>query len=443
MSRIVPTALAALLPAAVVVAVTAHAIPPNRDPARAHPAGGATAGQDRDRRAASADGTASLASPVAPLDAPPPAGSAQPQLSTAPDGTVLLSWLEPATDGSTRFRFARHDGRRWSEPRTIAEGRDFFVNWADVPSVIQLASGRLAAHWLQKSGPGAYAYDVRLRTSDDGGSRWSYAITPHRDGTQTEHGFVTLFEAADGGLGLVWLDGRAMKEGGHGDHGAGAGAGAMTLRATTLSERLVLGPDVPVDARVCECCPTAAVRTGDGVLVAYRDRGDTEIRDIFVSRHADGRWRPGVAVHADGWVMPACPVNGPTLSAGPGGVALAWFTAEGDEPRTMLAFSSDAGTTWGPPLRVDDGVSLGRLDSEMLPDGSVLVSWIEFAQGRSEVRARRVAPDGTRDRSFVVTGIGAGRASGYPRMARSGRRVYFAWTDTAAKRVRVGVLELK
>jgi hypothetical protein len=362
-------------------------------------------------------------------------------LSTAPDGTVLLSWLEPTADGGTRFRFARHDGREWSGPLLIAEGRDFFVNWADVPSVLQLADGRLAAHWLQKSGPGAYAYDVKLRTSDDGGRTWSYAITPHRDGTQTEHGFVAMVDAPEGGLGLVWLDGRAMKEGDHGgEHGDDDGA--MTLRYTTLSSRLVLGSEDLIDDRVCECCPTAAVRTTKGILVAYRDRSGTEIRDIHVSRYEQGTWRPGVAVHGDRWLLPACPVNGPSLSAGPDGVALAWFTAGGDDPRTLVAFSRDGGATWGPPVRVDDGVSLGRLDSEMLPDGSVLVSWIEFARGTSQIRARRVRPDGTRDPSLVVAGISSARASGYPRLTRRGDRIYFAWTDTAPRRVRVTTMRM-
>ena len=48
-------------------------------------------------------------------------------------------------------------------------GYDWFVNWADVPSVVRLANGTLAGHWLQKSGADTYAYDVRLAYSHDDG----------------------------------------------------------------------------------------------------------------------------------------------------------------------------------------------------------------------------------------------------------------------------------
>src|SRR5688572_20314273 len=81
-----------------------------------------------------------------------PAGpdSAQPQLSSSARG-LLLSWIE--RDGpKTTLRFAERTANGWSAVRDVASGTDWFVNWADVPSVIRLASGELAAHWLQKSG---------------------------------------------------------------------------------------------------------------------------------------------------------------------------------------------------------------------------------------------------------------------------------------------------
>jgi len=380
--------------------------------------------------------------PLVPVASPAPPGSAQPQLAVGRDGAFILSWLETDAGGRARFRFATRTQAAWSTPVLVAEGTDFFVNWADVPSVVQLPGGRIAAHWLQKSGgDGPYAYDVKLRVSDDGGATWSAPITPHRDGTKTEHGFVSMFEAPGGALGLVWLDGRQMAAGGH----HGEGGGAMTLRAATIDAGLALGHEHVVDDRVCECCPTTAVRAGEAVVVAYRDRGGSaEIRDISVSRFVDGRWTPGRAVHEDGWLMPACPVNGPSLAADGRRVALAWFTAEGNEPRALVAFSGDAGATWGPPVRVDDGVALGRVDSELLPDGSVLVTWIEFEDGRSEVRGRRVRPDGTKEPSFPVAGVSGDRASGYPRMARSGKTVLFAWTETQpVKQVRLAALALR
>lgn len=376
---------------------------------------------------------ASRAAPVGelrPIDPPVGDSSAQPQLSVTSDGDVLLSWLAPAGAGRTRLRFSVFSDGRWSDANTVVEDTGFFVNWADVPSVVRLSDGRLAAHWLQKSGGDTYAYDVKLRVSDDNGATWSDTMTPHRDGTPSEHGFVSLFDAPEGGLGLVWLDGREMTSAGHDSHGGGEAGGAMTLRSTTLGRGRTFGPERLIDDRVCECCPTTAIRTGDAVLVAYRNRGDDEeMRDIYVSRYANGAWTRGTPVHRDNWLMPACPVNGPSLAADARRVSLAWFTAEDNEPRVMIAFSSDAGVSFGRPVRVDDGVALGRVDSELLPDESALVSWIEFREQGSEFRVRRVRPDGTRGESMVVSRVSSDRASGYPRMARTGNTLVFAWTD--------------
>ena len=119
---------------------------------------------------------------------------------------MLLSWIERSGDLAT-LKFSERTATGWSAPQTIASGRDWFVNWADVPSALRLPSGALVAHWLQKSAASTYAYDVRLSYSIDDGKTWSPSFLPHHDGTPTEHGFASLFPIGDG-FGLVWLDGR-------------------------------------------------------------------------------------------------------------------------------------------------------------------------------------------------------------------------------------------
>ena len=85
---------------------------------------------------------------------------------------MLLSWIERAGDLAT-LKFAERTPSGWSPPRTVATGSDWFVNWADVPSVLRLPDGTLVAHWLQKSGSDTYAYDVRLVRSADKGKTWT------------------------------------------------------------------------------------------------------------------------------------------------------------------------------------------------------------------------------------------------------------------------------
>ena len=362
---------------------------------------------------------------IVSVESPARTGSAQPQLSVSTRGT-LLSWIERDGDLAS-LRFAERTASGWTEPRTVASGRDWFVNWADVPSVQRLDDGSLYGHWLQKSGASTYAYDVRLARSTDDGRTWSESFTPHHDGTQTEHGFASLFQMPGAGLGLVWLDGRAMKGGEHDGHGGG---GAMSVRAATFDTRGKQTSETAVDLRVCECCPTAAAVTADGPIVAYRDRSDGEIRDIYVSRLSNGKWSEPAPVHRDNWKIAACPVNGPALSANGRQVAIAWFTAQGDEGHVFAAFSSDAGRTFGTPIRIDDVGALGRVDVALLDDGAAVATWIEFANGKADFRLRRVTPSGDRSAAMGIAGLAASRASGYPRMARAGKELLFAWTES-------------
>jgi hypothetical protein len=352
--------------------------------------------------------------------------SGQPHLAVGADGRVILSWLEKIGEPSKyAFKYAFRQGERWSTPRTIVERDNFFVNWADVPSVFPMRAGGLVAHWLQKNGEGTYAYDVRLSLSDEDAATWGPDRTPYTDTSQTEHGFASFFDWPGEATGVVWLDGREMTGGGHDGHAGGA----MTLRAGRINRDGSVSEERRIDARVCECCPTTAVATARGALVAYRDRSESEVRDIGVMRLEDGQWHGPTYVHADNWRINACPVNGPALAAAGDRVALAWFTAQADTPRAMVAFSSDGGQTFGPPVRVDDAQTLGRVDAVMLDDGRAVVSWLEFQPGASEFRARVVSPDGTREPAFRITTSTADRQSGYPRMVRAGKDLVFAWTS--------------
>ena len=367
----------------------------------------------------------SFATDIVQMPSPAGPGSAQPQLTVSARG-VLLSWIERSGDVAS-LKFSELRGQAWTPAQTVSSGREWFVNWADVPSVLRLADGSLYGHWLQKSGPDTYAYDVRLARSTDDGKTWAPSFTPHGDGTQTEHGFASLFQMPGAGLGLVWLDGRAMK-GGHGEHGGGD----MSVRGAIYNAAGKQVSEAAVDLRVCECCPTAAAVTADGPIVAYRDRSPSEIRDIYVSRLVAGKWSEPAPVHCDNWQIAACPVNGPALSAIGKSVALAWFTAKGDEGHTYVAFSADSGKSFGPPVRLDDVSALGRVDVALLDDGSAAATWIEFAEGKAQFRMRRVKATGERSPAVTVAGLAASRASGYPRMARTGGELIFAWTESGS-----------
>jgi hypothetical protein len=372
---------------------------------------------------------------------PAPPNSAEPNLAVGPDG-IYLSWLERRGQDRHALRFARWDGAGWSEPGQVMERAGLFVNWADFPSLAILDDGTMAAHWLEKSGPSPYEYDVRMALSRDGGRSWSDDVVPHhQSGVLAEHGFVSLFPA-DGGVGVVWLDGRETVHG----H-------PMTLRFTSVSPHGETGDEVLLDAHVCDCCQTSVATAASGLVVVYRGRSDDEVRDILVTRRVDGEWTTPRTVHDDGWVIRACPVNGPAVAAQGDLVVVAWFTAAADDHGRMLAagdgggrvlaaVSADGGATFRSPVRVDDGRGMGRVGVVMLDDGEALVTWLEGGDDGAEIRTRRVGTNGTGPSAGLATTTAA-RASGFPIVARRGDQILFAWTqpgDEPAIRTAVGTL---
>jgi hypothetical protein len=359
---------------------------------------------------------------ITELESPAPAGSAQPQLSADRQGRVSLSWLEERQEGGHRFRLARLDGTRWSEPVTLAEGSNFFANWADVPAVFVSSTGAMAAHWLER-GADRMAYGIRVRTSSDDGRTWTAAVTPHRDASAAEHGFVSFFEAPGGRIGLVWLDGREIAAG-----RASGRRGSMKLISTTLSGGAP-GAETEIDARVCECCPTSAARTADGVIVVYRDRSEDEIRDTAVVRLSGGVWSAPAVAHHDNWKINACPVNGPAVAALGREVALAWFTGASGAPEVRLAFSVDGGVSFSAPRVIDPQTTRGRIGLVMPDAGRALVSSLDAPAEGARLVVREVRRDGRVSAPVVVAPTSADRQSGFARIAVTGRRVVFAWTD--------------
>jgi hypothetical protein len=372
------------------------------------------------------------------LASPAGANAAEPFVSATRDG-ILLSWLEPvAKSDRMALRFARYRGGRWSEPRTIVERNDLFVNWADFPSIVEDAKGVLFTHWLQKSGSGAFAYDVRMATSGDGGATWSEPFLLNRDGTPNEHGFATLAALPKGGVGVTWLDGRKMTPGDHDQDGGGD----MGIRYATVEAGGTIVNEMELDGRTCECCTTGMTMTPRGPLVAYRDHSTEGIRDISYVRRILTEWTSPRPVHVDGWKLDGCPVNGPQVDAMGDRVVLAWFTAADEQQRVYVAFSDDAGGTFATPVTVDEGKPAGRVDVVMLDERTALVSWLEQTPQGAEIRARRVSRDGIAEPSMKIADSATARAAGFARMARVGGDVFFAWTEQSATSKRVHVARM-
>ena len=114
-------------------------------------------------------GAKSTFSQIKEIQSPAGKNSGEPNLFSGQDGVVFLSWVEQTQESDYELLFSRLESDRWASPKMIAKGKDWFVNWADFPSLVSNKNGLLAAHWLAVNGDATYAYDINLSFSNDDG----------------------------------------------------------------------------------------------------------------------------------------------------------------------------------------------------------------------------------------------------------------------------------
>lgn len=356
--------------------------------------------------------------------------SSEPSIHKAKDGTIYLSWIEKSQDTLSYLKFSQLNNGEWSTPKTIAKGNDWFVNWADFPAISSFGASNLVAHYLQKSADDTYAYDVKLVQSENHGETWDSAFKPHTDNTHTEHGFVSKVAINDDSYLSVWLDGR---QNAYAEKDTTIVA-QMTLRSGIFNNKGEMLQEYLLDNRVCDCCQTDVAMTNEGPIVVYRDRSADEIRDTYYVKQVNGKWSDPKPVFNDNWTIAGCPVNGPTVSTNDNFVVVSWFTVADNLPKAKIAFSDDNGSTFGKPITVTQETTMGRLDIEVLKDGSAILSSMNSKEGESEILLHHVQKNGTISKPFTVSENANSRSSGFPRMILDDDLIYLTWTDAGETR---------
>lgn len=318
----------------------------------------------------------------------------------------------------------------------IAEGPNWFVNWADTPALVMLANGDWLAFWLQRNDLSMpEAYDILSVRSTDWGKTWSKPISPHQDGTKTQHGFVSMAADGDDRVLMTWLDGRraALPNADNADHLTHDHESApMTLRSAVINRANQITDEPEIDARTCSCCQTDMARWGDRAFVMYRDRTDDEIRDISISQRSSSIWSAPTRIHDDHWQIEGCPVNGPAIAVG-GAMGLVFWPTLINEQMTLryvLAESPEALINNPPMYQLQlQAAPSGRVDAAAWRDG-FLLTWISRARDRPAIEVAVVDAGGRAELSVPIAEPALrGRSTSFPRVISDGERGLVVWPE--------------
>ena len=355
------------------------------------------------------------------------------------DKDLFISWTEQVLDSNFLY-VTKLEGGSWSNKKLITKGTDWFVNWADFPSIsYNNLSNSIFSFHLQKSSEETFSYDVNYHINSK--ETWKDMNKIHDDNTFSEHGFVSSIPYKDGFM-VSWLDGRNTY--GVGDHGHAKGA--MTIRSAVLDFNGNIVSQNVIDEMVCECCQTSMAISGDIPIVVYRDRSEGEIRDIYYSRYIDSNWTEPHPIHNDGWQINGCPVNGPNVDSYGDNVVVSWFSASNGRPKVNLKFSTDNGRTFGDKILIDevDNSPLGRVDIEFISETEAMISWLSTVDGKGKLLIRKIKTNGDIGPIKVVEEVSTERSTGFPQIEEFNDDVYISWTDNSesGKKVRVTKIPL-
>ncbi len=362
------------------------------------------------------------------------AGARLPRLSAMPQQGVLMSWVEPLASGHA-LKFGVYQHGKMVRTGEVARGDNWFINWADFPSVVPITNTFWLSHRLvTQSGGKIYDYDVVLSISNDAGFTWRDIGSPHRDNSAAEHGFAAIFSEGDT-AGIVWLDGREYFEKKDAAKYPNK-SGNFALRYTRAHSDGSMEVEQVIDNNTCTCCWPSVAVTPLGAIAAWRGRTDAEIRDNNISLLRDGKWAAPTALGAEGWNIDGCPVNGPAVAARGMQVVAAWFSAAEDKPRVRAAFSKDGGKSFSKPVEIDEAAPLGRIGLVWRDDNTALVSWMTAADSagkHANLALRTMSVDGEMSEVKRIVEISTGRDTGVPQMAATEQGVLLAWTNAESK----------
>ena len=353
---------------------------------------------------------------------------------------VAISWNVRSEQTSDVYvRVSTDAGATFGPPTRV----NHLVKDANVsgeqPARIAIASGNVI-HIVWPSRDAGRAV-LRHASSTDLGKTFSTPATIVGEREPGIRGWHSVAIGHDGGVHVLWLDGRHAAPRHQHATGAGSGrhpGGAMPRQAPRqdVFHASFTAGTAPVQNavadNVCFCCKTAIATAGDRVFAVWRHIFPGSIRDIAVARSTDNGATFGAPVRLseDDWKIEACPDDGPSMAADAhGGIHVAWPTlVAGEPPRKGIFYASlphDAaeGAAFSPRLRLDAGDADAAHPHLASDDhGNVAVVWDERVGDRRRIVLRRISSG-----VAAPAQIFPGGSATYPAVAAAAGHWIVAW----------------
>jgi hypothetical protein len=340
-------------------------------------------------------------------------------LAVGPNGLAIAGWMDERSTRVCAFSFTTDGGLTWSKNVSIPNNTGVFVG---DPSVAIDGGGTMYAVCQEYTKSDGSAGNIRMMKSSDKGVTWSAIATiqsapdkPWAAGGNT-----------DGVLFVSWLGNpggikRSL------DHGA-------TWGPIQSTGNIIHGTGITTST------------TGLVHVPFNLDSQNNQLRYLR-SKDNGATWDAARDIVADmGTFCYSCsPRQHPIVgsAADPTGkfVAITWSSqmpgGQSDDD-VWLLYSSDGGTTWTKPIRVNDNTNASRqFESWVAVDacGRVHVAWTDLRNGMNETwYARSADPTKGFEANMQITD-GRGSAStsflgDYKGIVVSGNDVLVVWEDT-------------
>jgi hypothetical protein len=359
--------------------------------------------------------------------------AAEPAMTTGPDGSVYVAWVEHRPNREADVVLMRFDSSRQNSgaPVRVNPVSGTATAWrGDPPTLVVSQQGTVYVGWTARAeSDSSHATDIYVSSSQDRGRTFAAPVKVNDDKLPAVHGMHSLAIGDDGRIYVAWLDERNVpqprpSEKAEGHH---MESNREVFVATSKDGGHTFSANQKIAVDACPCCKTAiATSANHRIYVGWRQVLPGNYRHIAIASSTDSgeTFSKPVIVSDDQWVLAGCPVSGPSLAASSDGtIRLIWYS-EGTASANGLFWSEsrDGGKTFMPRNAFPSGRVMGTPVLIRDDKNNYEVVWTSGV-GPTHVMSAKLGQDGRVSRS-------AGEETGeLPAAALSGDSLFVAYVS--------------